>query len=91
MAGDEAEVLPIGVATTEPMEASALLVRMNDKTAANNLGLLEEYQNLKDINSHDLGEISAETVSKLYGRTINLSASQVDKLADCRLAYFLNR
>ena len=89
MAGGETEVLPIGVATTEPMEAGALLARMNDKTAANKLGLLEEYQNLKDINNHDLGEMSADTVSELYGQTINLSASQVDKLADCRLAYFL--
>lgn len=89
MAGGEIEVSPIGIVTTAPMEASAFLARLNDKSAAEELGLLEEFQNLKDKNSHNLGEMSADTVTKLYGQTLNLSASQVDKLADCRLAYFL--
>lgn len=89
MAGGETEVSPIGVATTEPVEVGAFLARLNDKSAAEELGLSEQYQNLKSQNSHNLGEMSTDTVTKLYGQVLNLSASQVDKLADCRLAYFL--
>ena len=89
MAGGEAAVTPIGVATTEPKEVSAFMARMNDGGSAAELGLIEDYRKCKVQNSHSLGQISADTVSKLYGQTMNLSASQVDKLADCRLAYFL--
>ena len=89
MAGAETTNAPVGVATTEPVEVSAFLARVNDSAGAKKLGLLDEYQNIKDRNNYDLGKISADTVGKLYGQTLNLSASQVDKLADCRLAYFL--
>ena len=89
MAGGEIVVSPIGIATTDPLEVSAFLARLNDKSTAEELGLLEDYQKQKNQNSHNLGKISANTVTKLYGQTLNLSASQVDKLADCRLAYFL--
>ena len=89
MAGEKIETSPIGIATTEPAEAGALLARLNDKSAAEELGLLEEYHSLKKQNNHNLGKMTADTVEKFYGQTLNLSASQVDKLADCRLAYFL--
>ena len=89
MAGGESNVSPVGIAITEPMEGSAFLARVNDISTAENLGLLEDYQNLKIQNAHELGCISADAVSKLYGQTLSLSASQVDKLADCRFAYFL--
>lgn len=89
MAGGETEVTPIGIATTEPKEAGAFLVRTNDKSAAEKLGLLENYLKYQTQYNHDLGELSADAVNRLYGTTLNLSASQVDKLADCRLAYFL--
>lgn len=90
MAGGETEVDPIGVALTEPMEVAAFFARENDGAAADQLGLGEYYRNLIAQNNHTLGQISADTVNKLYGEILNLSASQVDKLADCRLAYFLN-
>ena len=35
------------------------------------------------------GALSRQTVEALYGKTLRLSASQVDQLASCRLAYFL--
>lgn len=89
MSGAETKISPIGVATTEPVEVGAFLARINDRSSAEALGLLKEYQILIDHNNHELGEISTDTVRKLYGQTLNLSASQVDKLADCRLAYFL--
>ncbi len=89
MAGGDAQAAPIGIATTEPMEAVALLARTGDKTSAEALGLQEYYQQIRTQSEHKLGELSADAVNKLYGTTLNLSASQVDKLADCRLAYFL--
>lgn len=35
------------------------------------------------------GSLGRQTVEALYGRVLRLSASQVDQLASCRLAYFL--
>ena len=89
MAGGETVVSPIGVATTEPTEVSAFLARMNEISEAKKIGLAEEYENIKIQNDYELGRISEDAVSRLYGQMINLSASQIDKLADCRLAYFL--
>ena len=89
MAGGETEVLPLGIATTDPMEAGAYFARVDDSVSAEKLGLVDTYWLLKDKNTHSLGQMTADTVNKLYGETLNLSASQVDKLADCRLAYFL--
>lgn len=34
------------------------------------------------------GSLSAEAVSALYGRTLRLSASRIEKFANCRYAYF---
>ena len=89
MAGGQTEASPLGIATTEPLEASAFLARISERESAEALGLLPHYQSLLSQKDHDLGELTAETVNKLYGATLNLSASQVDKLADCRLGYFL--
>ncbi|MBQ8880869.1 MAG: exodeoxyribonuclease V subunit gamma [Oscillospiraceae bacterium] len=89
MAGGETAVSPMGIATTDPREAGAYLARIDDSCAAEKLGLLENYQQLKRQNTHNLGQLTSATVNMLYGETLNLSASQVDKLADCRLAYFL--
>lgn len=89
MAGGETKAVPIGIAITAPMEASAFLARTNDGATADDLGLSTHYQNIQVQNKHSLGVISSNTVDKLYGKILNLSASQVDKLADCRLAYFL--
>ncbi len=35
------------------------------------------------------GRLSADTVQALYGKELRLSASQVDKAASCRFAYFM--
>ena len=89
MAGGEMNVTPIGVATTDAMETCGYLARMDAAETAEKLGLSVQFRKLKMQNDHSLGQLSGDTVKKLYGSTLNLSASQVDKLADCRLAYFL--
>ena len=89
MAGQEKTISPLGIATTNTKETAALLARTNDEKTAKELGVWEDYQQLSEKSSHNLGELTSNTVKKLYGTTLSLSASQVDKLADCRLAYFL--
>ncbi len=89
MTGGEKHKELLGVASANKTEASAYLVRFDAKEDAQRLGILEEYEKLCRHREHKLGAVSPETVGKLYGKTVRLSASQVDKLADCRLAYYL--
>ncbi len=39
---------------------------------------------------HELGALSEETVRALYGKELHLSSSKIDKIASCRLSYFLD-
>lgn len=80
---------PLGVAGGDKLEAGAYLVRSADKKTAESLDLQEQYAFLKGRTLHDIGSMSEDVVRGLYGDRLNLSASQVDKLADCRMAYFL--
>ena len=89
IAGGETPVEPMGFAVTNPMEAGAYLARFEAEDAAQSLGLTSQYRLLQSRHQHALGNIEPETVKDLYGSCIKLSASQVDRLADCRLAYFL--
>jgi len=79
---------PLGIALNS-MEIGAYLVRNNNWCDAEELGLCEIYQQLLKQKEHTMGKMSANTVQRLYGTNLRLSASQVDKLADCRMAYFL--
>ncbi len=38
---------------------------------------------------HTLGSLREQTVKQLYGDTLRLSSSKIDKLASCRFGYFL--
>lgn len=89
MAGGDTVVKPMGIAQVSPMETGAYLVRSGAQEQADALGIGDVYRKLLKRNDHAFGEITPQTVQKLYGTTLRLSASQVDKLADCRLAYFL--
>lgn len=90
MAGGDCE-FPIspGPAVTNPQEAGGLLAAMGRKEEADALGLSFIYDDICCRSEHTLGTVSAEQIGKLYGKRLRLSASQVDKHADCRLAYFL--
>ena len=89
MAGGEKLTEVTGVSMANPMEAGAYLLRMDAANLAKSLGLSTECDFLQSRSQHQLGNVEPETVQELYGKLIRLSASQVDKLADCRLAYFL--
>lgn len=78
-----------GGARTNADEAGAFFARWQAKERAEELGLLEAYDRIQFGNERELGKLNREQVSNLYGQTLHWSASQIDKLAKCRLSYFL--
>lgn len=74
----------------EKKDVAATLVEAHDFISANKLGLVEQYESILMRKQFCLGKISNEHVKKLYGQTLRLSASQVDRQAECRFSYFLN-
>lgn len=54
--------------------------------------LPEQAQTLQAVlaqAAYQSGPLSRDTVTALYGQTLSLSASKIDRLAKCRFAYFL--
>lgn len=86
---ETSEIAPIGPALVNKSDAAALLKRYHDRKLAQKLDLAAAYDAVAQKCSHDLGTVSQENVAALYRNKLRLSASQVDKQADCRLSYFL--
>ena len=76
-------------AQADRMEAGAYLAAWNAEEIAKNLGVMETYRDTLRCRDYSLGKVGKETIRKLYGSTLNLSASQIDRQAECRLSYFL--
>ncbi len=74
---------------TDPREAGTYLARWREKNLAEDLCLERWYQDACDRVDHKMGAISKEHIRSLYGNTLNLSASQIDRQAECRMSYFL--
>lgn len=90
LAGEEKSVsAQYGPALTDPWEAAALLYARNISDSASTLGLQAQYDHIANSNAYTIGFVNEETVKKLYGETLWLSASQIDRLAECRMSYFL--
>ena len=87
--GDTLPASILGAATVNPFEAAAYLCRCGAEEYAFDLGIADQYQGTLKKCQHILGNVSQEGIKGLYGSSLNLSASQIDKQADCRLAYFL--
>lgn len=79
----------LGAAMANEAEASAYLLRFEAADAADELGILPAYQQIRHCREHQLGDISADNIKQLYGTELTLSASRIDRQALCRLAYFL--
>ena len=79
----------LGSAASNRNDAASYLCRRGDVKAAADLGIEEIYQITNLKSSHNLGQVSENSIRELYGNILNLSASQVEKQADCKLAYFL--
>lgn len=78
-----------GAAAADPEQAGAMLAALGAEKEALSLGVGDAYHRTLERSGYQLGTISPENVPKLYGQKLRLSASQVDKQADCRFAYFL--
>ena len=52
--------------------------------------LVARAQALSAAGDYDFGALSPAAVRALYDKTLHLSSSRIDKLAECRFAYFLN-
>ena len=90
MAGGEIAVADYcGSDVADEVSAAAYLVRSQNEAAAERLGIEEAYHKMIQSAGHNLGSLAEERVPQLYGQTLNLSASQVDRQAECRLSYFL--
>lgn len=81
--------LSLGAASVNPVEAAAYLCRNQNPHAAYDLGLYDLYQTIENKANYKLGDVSQDRIKQIYGNRLNLSASQIDKQADCRFAYFL--
>ena len=90
LCGGERFVTPqLSEALRSAESAAALLAKFGDRKDANQLGILDAYLQTLQRRDFVLGGIAAENNQKLYGKRLNLSASQVDRQAECRLSYFL--
>lgn len=87
--GESAGSYMLGVAMGSKEEAGAFLVRWDAEDAARSLGLEEVFADVRERRDHALGYVTQENIRKLYGTKLNLSASQIDRQAECRLYYFL--
>ena len=88
MSGGERE-LPQFSGGADALDTAAFLVASEDPAAADKLGLQEAFSMLAGKRYYCLGRVDSANIRKLYGRKLHLSASQVDKQAQCRLSYFL--
>lgn len=90
LAGGTIEVKEtLGFARADKFEAGAYLARWNGNEEAENLHLQDDYREAVRHRDHALGKVESQNIRKLYGSTLNLSASQINTQAECRLSYFL--
>ncbi len=90
MAGKEMEPGELlGAALYDKQEAAIYLASRALTQEACALGLSEAYNAAVTSQEHTLGTVSEAHIKGLYGDKLRLSASQVDRLAQCKLSYFL--
>ena len=90
LAGGEVQAdYSLGSAMGNRDEAGAFLVRWDAADVARHLGILQHYEAMKQRIGYGFGMVTKENVKKLYGQILDLSASKIDKQAECRLYYFL--
>lgn len=85
---DTADCL-FGAALADPVEAAAFLARFNAEEVSTELGLTQQFYDAVVRKNYNFGNIQPQHIKKLYGDTLELSASQIDRQGECRLSYFL--
>lgn len=81
--------ITLGSAEYNRMDAGAFIARKGTAKDAAYLHIEENFKKLHSAGSHTMGAVSEQGIHALYGDNLYLSASRIDKVADCRLAYFL--
>jgi len=76
-------------AGADPWEAGAYFAQFGSAEAAKRLGAEDSYLQIRARSSPSLGKMDPSGVQGLYGKSLNLSASQIDTQAGCRLYYYL--
>lgn len=79
----------LSFAQADGAEAAAYLVAWEAIDTASRLELRDAYREAARKRDYTLGKVEREHIRSLYGETLNLSASQIDRVAECRLSYFL--
>lgn len=87
--GEQMVQLEYAIPPADPDAASLLLHRWEAGAAAEQMGIAESYRNIVERKDYSMGRITSENVRGIYGSGLRLSASQVDRQAECRMSYFL--
>ena len=87
--GDSTPENILGSYAVNPVDAASYLCRRKDRFTAEKLGISRYYQKAEEKCAYQLGSVSKDNIHGIYGNKLNLSASQIDKQADCKLAYYL--
>ncbi len=90
MSGGQEEIRDsMGFAPADDTEAAAWLVQWQAEEAAARLNVMDAYRDAETRKNYRIGKVKLEHIQALYGSTLNLSASQIDRQAECRMSYFL--
>ena len=87
--GERQPDLLLGAAVANQKSAAAYLLQHNAKETADQLALSVPYEQLDQIRTYSHGRLSRDNVEALYGTQLKLSASQIDRHANCAMSYFL--
>ncbi len=79
----------LGAAAFDERERGTLLARYHALEEAKRFGVWQWYAETEKRCRFEIGNVSPAHIETLYGKTLRLSASQIDKQATCRMAYFL--
>ena len=91
MVGGEGKVeTSLAAAQADAREAGAYLASLNARAVADEVGVGADYDEVCRLRAFALGRVARENIEKLYGKVLRLSASQINRQAECRLAYFLD-
>ena len=90
LAGTEHPVCDdLGFAAADAAEAGFWLAGLHAGDLAARLGIQDSYREAIQKRDFLVGKVKQENIKALYGSTLNLSASQIDRQAECRMSYFL--
>ena len=88
-AGEQLAEPFLDFASADEETAGAYLVRWSATDAASELGISGVFSQMARCREYAMGTVGKESIRKLYGNTLSLSASQIDCQAECRMSYFL--